>query len=322
MVEEKKAEVTAEVQFPLNERLLEEAAKIREERTVIKKRLEKIEAAKKDVSSTVYDKVKADYSNQLGINTNQLLEKKQDIDRELSSLYEAKSKVEENVSTHKERLEEINFRNNLGEFKKEEFLKVSKEENEKLGKFQKILAAIESNIKQYESLFEGEGEFFGEEKEVEGAMSPPPPSSVGEGAPEEEYDVGSNEGYFGPNTEEIEVEPPEIHETTRKDIPMEPEEKTPSVKITIENGERKGEEYKLDKDEFSFGRASSNDIVLKEAKVSRQHAIIKKQGNEYLIEDLHSSNGVLINDEKVKEHALSDGDIIKIGDFVMKFTNV
>ena len=69
-----------------------------------------------------------------------------------------------------------------------------------------------------------------------------------------------------------------------------------------------------------IGRDGTNDIVLKEAKVSRQHASIKKQGSEYLITDFHSSNGVFVNDQKIVEHALSNDDMIRIGDFVLKFT--
>lgn len=320
MVEKKKPEAEA-IEFPLNQRLLTESAKIKEERKVIKGRIDKIEAARGQVSDSVYQRVKSDYVDQLNDNTNQLLEKKQDIDRELATLYEAKKKVEINVATHSEQLEEIKFRHNLGEHNDEKFHKLADEENEKLGKFEKILAAVESNIKQYESLFEGEGELGAEPKEAPEPLPPPPPppAEPEKEAPlsaEEEYQVGGEEGYFGHVTEDVPAE--KAREITSKDI-IAPPEAPAAAKLTIVEGDGKGEVYNII-EEIAIGRASSNDIVLKEAKVSRQHASVKKQGKEYLIEDLHSSNGVFVNDEKVKEHALNDGDLVRIGDFILQFT--
>lgn len=336
-----------DVQFPLNELLLEESTKIKEERKVLKERLAKIEESKSEVSGKVYEKVKTDYLNQLNANTDQLLEKKQDIDRELAALYEAKKKVEENVNNHKHKLEEITFRHDLGEFKNDEFHKLADEENEKLGKFEKILAAIDSNIQQYESLFEDEEALGQEEPAMEEPPPPPPPPGIEEGnigseaekagetgeislsESEEEYQVGGDEDYFGA-TDEVPITPGKVEskeaqeafeETSPEHTPIEKVEKAEaSAKISIEEGYGQGDVFEMTKDEMMIGRAASNDIVLKEAKVSRQHASIKKQGNEYLITDLHSSNGVFVNDEKVVEAALSDGDIIRIGDFVLKFT--
>ncbi|MBL7685559.1 MAG: FHA domain-containing protein, partial [Deltaproteobacteria bacterium] len=69
----------------------------------------------------------------------------------------------------------------------------------------------------------------------------------------------------------------------------------------------------------SLGRSPSNDVVLKEAKVSRQHATINYIRGGYVIVDLKSSNGVYVNGEKVEEHELQDGDEIAIGSYKMKF---
>jgi len=325
MTDEKTNETKQEeVQFPLNKRLLEESAKIKEERKVIKERLAKIDESKKDVSGDVYEKVKADYMNQLQNNTDQLLEKKQDIDRELASLNEAKNKVSENVNKHRHQLEELNFRNNLGEYKKGEFSKLSSEENEKLGKFEKILAAIESNIKEYESLFEGEEEIaeeYSDSVASEGTAPPPPHEDTEDKTPihgEEKYDVGGDtDNYFSPDTDEIPVEEKNYADTTQKNIAADDSSKYATVKIV--EGDGKGEVVELKTDDSTIGRASSNTVVLKEAKVSRQHASIKRHGKEYLITDLHSSNGVFVNNERIKEHALSDGDKIQIGDFILEF---
>ncbi len=81
----------------------------------------------------------------------------------------------------------------------------------------------------------------------------------------------------------------------------------------------------LDESEFilgentSIGRSPSNDICLKESKVSRQHAAINLRNGNYVIIDLKSSNGILVNSRKVEEAVLQDGDIITVGSFKFQF---
>jgi len=81
----------------------------------------------------------------------------------------------------------------------------------------------------------------------------------------------------------------------------------------------------LDESEFilaentSIGRSPSNDICLKESKVSRQHAAINLRGHNYVMIDLKSSNGILINGRKVEEAVLNDGDEITVGSFKFQF---
>ena len=81
----------------------------------------------------------------------------------------------------------------------------------------------------------------------------------------------------------------------------------------------------LDESEFilaentSIGRSPSNDIVLKESKVSRQHAAINYIGGNYVLVDLKSSNGVFVNGKKVEEAALRDGDEVSVGSFKFQF---
>jgi pSer/pThr/pTyr-binding forkhead associated (FHA) protein len=86
----------------------------------------------------------------------------------------------------------------------------------------------------------------------------------------------------------------------------------------VTRGAADSPKYPLGK-ETTIGRAHTNHIVLKEARISRQHAIIRQAGKEFVIEDLQSSNGVYVNGERLKEHVLTNGDQIQIGDFVMEF---
>ena len=63
----------------------------------------------------------------------------------------------------------------------------------------------------------------------------------------------------------------------------------------------------------SIGRDPSNDVVLPDAMVSRRHAVIEYRGTQYFIRDCSSSNGSLVNGDRVSERSLRDGDLVAIG---------
>jgi len=309
-----------ELSFPLNQALLDEAQKIKQERVLIKERIQKIEAKKNEVSPSVYQKVKQDYLAKLNETSNSLLEKKTDIDKELSSLYEARSRVGEEVEQHKEALEEIKFRNTLGEFSEEEFEKSENEEFDKITKFEKILKSINNNIEKYEAIFSDE-EDIAETTEPSIKKTRTRAEKKGESKVKEESDymipAGEEGDYFAPETDETPIQKPIEHSLT-SDVTKKTAVASGEARVIIIEGEQAGQEYKLRK-ETTIGRANTNLIPLKDAKVSRQHAIIKKTGNEFVIIDLNSSNGIFVNHERVKEHVLGDGDQIQIGDHTLQF---
>jgi hypothetical protein len=64
---------------------------------------------------------------------------------------------------------------------------------------------------------------------------------------------------------------------------------------------------------LSIGRDPSNDLVLPDAMVSRRHAVIEFRGSQYVLRDCNSSNGSLVNGDRVTERGLRDGDLVAIG---------
>lgn len=64
---------------------------------------------------------------------------------------------------------------------------------------------------------------------------------------------------------------------------------------------------------LSIGRDPSNDLVLPDAMVSRRHAVIELRGGQYFLRDSASSNGSLVNGDRVTERSLRDGDLVAIG---------
>lgn len=63
----------------------------------------------------------------------------------------------------------------------------------------------------------------------------------------------------------------------------------------------------------SVGRQADNDIVLQEGSVSSQHAWLVNDGGECRVVNLLSTNGTWVNDEKVHEAVLKDGDHVRFG---------
>lgn len=72
-------------------------------------------------------------------------------------------------------------------------------------------------------------------------------------------------------------------------------------------------EIDLPKADLSIGRDPTNDVVIADALVSRRHARIVYDGREYLFQDCESSNGSLLNGDRVSERKLADGDVLWLG---------
>lgn len=71
---------------------------------------------------------------------------------------------------------------------------------------------------------------------------------------------------------------------------------------------------------LKVGRMTDNDLVLDDPKVSRYHAHILPSRAGLLIKDLHSANGIYINEEPIESGSvLADGDAVRIGTTVLVF---
>jgi hypothetical protein len=72
-----------------------------------------------------------------------------------------------------------------------------------------------------------------------------------------------------------------------------------------------------------IGRAPGCELQIDSQSVSRNHAMILKSARELIVEDLNSTNGVLVNGRKVTRHLLTDGDTLTVGEIqfrcVLKF---
>ncbi len=72
----------------------------------------------------------------------------------------------------------------------------------------------------------------------------------------------------------------------------------------------------------TIGRHPDQDLQLLDRMISKQHAEINKVGEDYVLSDVGSRNGTLLNDEPVEEPTvLRDGDEIGIGNHVLRFSD-
>lgn len=108
--------------------------------------------------------------------------------------------------------------------------------------------------------------------------------------------------------------------------------RVPHARLVMERGRAVGKEFLLHDDEVQIGRWDADggifpDIDLDsddpEAKVSRRHARIVRRGDQYVIEDMGSTNGTFINRGRRllpgDRHPLHDGDEIIVGKTFLRF---
>jgi pSer/pThr/pTyr-binding forkhead associated (FHA) protein len=100
-----------------------------------------------------------------------------------------------------------------------------------------------------------------------------------------------------------------------------PDRVTPEVPTLVirSGGSRSGETYPLMAVRTSIGRHPAADIFLDDVTVSRNHAVIEREGAAYYIADQGSLNGTYVNRRRVERQLLSDGDELQIGKYKLTF---
>lgn len=94
-----------------------------------------------------------------------------------------------------------------------------------------------------------------------------------------------------------------------------------NVIMTIMSGAEDGKKKEFEKMPVTVGKANDNDLCLPyDNRISKYHIEITKEGNDYWLEDLKSTNGTYLDDMKVKERIkITSGNIFAIGTIWLKF---
>src|SRR6266566_2711166 len=77
--------------------------------------------------------------------------------------------------------------------------------------------------------------------------------------------------------------------------------------------------YPLNQSEVLIGRSEQSDIALADPGVSRNHARIIREGDDFIVEDLRSTNGTEVNGQPIRRRRLADGDVVKLANSTLQF---
>ncbi len=91
--------------------------------------------------------------------------------------------------------------------------------------------------------------------------------------------------------------------------------------VVVLAGDRMGEMFPLNDGRTSIGRGLQADVRINDEGISRTHAIVECEDEEYYLSDAGSTNGTFANGKRVDRYPLQEGDKIQIGaSSVLKFT--
>ena len=95
---------------------------------------------------------------------------------------------------------------------------------------------------------------------------------------------------------------------------------TVSAQLLFGDGGKYGV-FPISKTAVRIGRGSDNDLTFKNDSVSRHHVeILCKRDGKFIITDLDSGNGLLVNGAEVTQHELRSGDSVEVGEVCFTFS--
>jgi FHA domain/zinc-ribbon domain len=89
--------------------------------------------------------------------------------------------------------------------------------------------------------------------------------------------------------------------------------------VVRQGGGRAGESFRPSGDRTRIGRSPECEIFLDDVTVSRNHAVLIKRDDGYVVEDQGSLNGTFVNRRRIDTAVLKSGDELQIGKYRMTF---
>ncbi|MEW6365623.1 MAG: adenylate/guanylate cyclase domain-containing protein [Acidobacteriota bacterium] len=90
--------------------------------------------------------------------------------------------------------------------------------------------------------------------------------------------------------------------------------------LILNPGTSNEQSFQLKTGANTIGRDMENDIVILQTTLSRRHARIDVTADRVFVTDLQSRNGTFVNDVKIDQREVRNGDLIRCGSSVMRFT--
>lgn len=140
-----------------------------------------------------------------------------------------------------------------------------------------------------------------------GRLRDEPPARAGDGPAEESPESDASPRPDGPF-----VAPPPVSDHTM--VFEVPQVRAPRALLRLVLADGGQREIAVDGSPMSIGRATDNNLVLRDSRVSRHHARIQARAGSLVLTDIGSTNGTRVNGSVVREVALGEGDTIELGD--------
>jgi len=84
--------------------------------------------------------------------------------------------------------------------------------------------------------------------------------------------------------------------------------------LIVRDGSLRGRRFEVESGEVTIGRERSDVLLDDDGEVSRNHAVVRQSSEGLEVQDLGSTNGTFVNEQKISEPTkLSSGDIVRVG---------
>ena len=296
--------------------------------------LAKAEGKKGQVSGKIYDRVKADYAAQLRAIAEEYSPVRDRVQSELKRIRAEERRLRARLDVVNEELEEVRFRCEVGEYDEKA---LGEREKDKLD----AIEELNGQVQTIEGTYDLARELLG--KDADAVLS----GGTGEFAAPVAVDVGSHSGVLagagvesrggggvGVTIDDGDDAPAAGRARASSSVAVEDEleplpadidiapsggaGKTGLLKLKGDSGE---ETFVLGDQPLTIGRNPKNDIVLLDRTISRQHARVTHEADGWVLTDLSSGGGLVINGARVRSATLKPGDDIEMGDFRFTFEN-
>jgi hypothetical protein len=312
--------------------LLEQLRQLASKRSEVESWLEKAEELREKTSQEIYQRVCSDYRSRLAELDEQAAPLKRSLEEQYRKLVAHREVLQSKLADVQARRDELEFRRQIGEFGDADEESAAREVEEALKKQQSEVDAIDALVGEVLEVVpeeelsaaaasagaEGADATPSEQQDaapagshtVVGSESQPPPQPEPPPTPAPNKTVIFSEGHSAPASAPAEAAP--------ESPQAQPGGRTVVVPPAELVEDKSGQPHRLGTF-MMIGRGDQAQVRLEGTGVSRKHASISFAGTGFVIKDEGSHFGTFVNDERISEQPLSDGDRVQIGEVRLVF---
>jgi hypothetical protein len=285
--------------------------KLKDDKNQVRGFLDKAGELRDKVDKTVFERVKGDYERRHAELDMQSIPLKDEAREEYRKLVLLSNQIEEAFEEARVDKEELEFRHAVGELSEKDLQDQLKEAEKAVSERQSEMAEAEKLKKQFIEAFDSEEELEGDSSGVDEPDGRSATLSIAGGPVSGATRIDSDLD----RTRVVPFDaPPDTGERSVTDTFILPE----ACLVTLDEEGEEGRQYSLGAFNY-IGRTEENQIQITLPGISRKHALLSAGPDGFLLQDLQSHNGTFVNEERVDEHRLEDGDLIGIGNVRLLF---